>query len=175
MNCVVLGRFAGAYGIKGWLHIHPFGDSPENWGQLKEWWIKPADDGNTTWQTRSIKGFKAHADGWIVLLEGVEDRTAAESLRGWVLGAPRESLPKVDSGEFYWCDLIGLEVVNLQGESLGQIASLIEAPAQHVMQVETSDTAGEKQERLIPFVAPVVCEVKLEERQVVVDWGSDWD
>lgn len=85
-------------------------------------------------------------------------------------GAPREALPTTDEGEFYWSDLIGLDVINNAEERLGKVASLIETGASSVLRVVSDDNT----ERLLPFVAAVVLTVDKEARLIRVEWGSDW-
>lgn len=100
----------------------------------------------------------------------MEDRNAAEARKGWVIGAPREELPAPSEDEFYWDDLIGLVVVNLQDEPLGRVESLIETGANDVLRV--LDEAGV--ERLLPFVDGVVIDVEPVAGRIRVDWGRDW-
>jgi 16S rRNA processing protein RimM len=75
------------------------------------------------------------ANGLVVLLDGVVDRTAAEAMKGILVGAPREALPTTDEGEFYWSDLIGLDVINNAEERLGKVAGLIETGASSVLRL----------------------------------------
>lgn len=164
---VVLGRLADPYGIRGWLRLYPFGDDPLAWAEMPVWWI--AREGEP-WRECGLKGLKAHGDGVVVLLEGIEDRTAAEAAKGLLVGAPREALPTTDEDEFYWADLIGLEVVNTAGERLGKVAGLIETGANAVLRVVGEDGT----ERLLPFVAAVVLAVEKEAGLIRVEWGSDW-
>ncbi len=98
------------------------------------------------------------------------DRTAAEALKGVLVGAPREALPTTDDDEFYWGDLIGLGVVNTADEKLGKVAGLIETGANDVLRVVGEDGT----ERLLPFVAAVVLAVEKEAGPIRVEWGSDW-
>jgi 16S rRNA processing protein RimM len=79
-------------------------------------------------------------------------------------------LPKTDEDEFYWADLIGLEVINTNGEHLGKVEGLIETGANAVLRVVGHEGA----ERLLPFVAAVVLAVEKEAGQIRVEWGSDW-
>ena len=164
---VVLGRLADPYGIQGWLRLYPFADDPLDWAEMPVWWI--GKEGGP-WRECKPKGFKAHGDGLVVLLDVVPDRTTAEAMKGFLVGAPRSALPKPDVDEFYWADLIGLEVFNVQAESLGRVSGLIETPANPVLQVVAQD----ERERLIPFVAAVVLDVDLPARRIQVDWGADW-
>ena len=166
-DIVVLGRLADPYGIKGWLRLHAFGDDPLSWAEMPVWWL--AKDGEP-WRECGLKSLKVHGDGVVVLLDGVPDRTAAEALKGTLVGAPRDVLPETEADEFYWGDLIGLEVVNAAGEKLGKVAGLIETGASDVLRVVADDAT----ERLLPFVAAVVLAVDKEAGLIRVEWGSDW-
>lgn len=168
---VVLGKLADPYGIRGWLRLHPFGDDPDTWAEMPVWWV--AREGEA-WREIRLKGLKLHGDGVVVLFDGIADRTAAEALKGCLVGAPREALPQTEEDEFYWGDLIGLEVVNLAGEGLGRVAGLVETGASDVLRV----VDGEGRERLLPFVDSVVQSVVRSSQDqagsIRVDWGSDW-
>ena len=166
-DIVVLGRLADPYGVRGWLWLHPFGDDPQDWAAMSSWWI--GREGGP-WREIGLKNLKVHGDGLVVLLDGISDRTAAEPLKGFLVGAPREALPATGEDEFYWADLVGLAVVNTAGESLGRVARLIETGANDVMCVVDDDG----NERLLPFVGAVVLEVNKAAGQIRVEWGSDW-
>ncbi|WP_153144785.1 ribosome maturation factor RimM [Dechloromonas sp. H13] len=164
---VVLGRLADPYGVQGWLRLYPFADDPLTWAEMPAWWI--GKEGGP-WRECRPQGMRAHGDGLVVRLDGVPDRTAAEAMKGLLVAAPRSALPKTGENEFYWADLIGLEVVNTAGERLGKVAGLIETGANDVLRVVGDDDA----ERLLPFVAAVVLAVEKEAGLIRVEWGSDW-
>lgn len=166
-DIVVLGRLFDPYGVKGWLRLHAFGDDPLSWADMPVWWV--GCEGGP-WRPCGLKGLKTQANGLVVLLEGVADRSAAESMKGLLVGAPREALPETGEDEFYWADLIGLLVVNAGGEPLGKISGLIETGANDVLRVVADDGT----ERLIPFVDAVVLAIDREAGQVRVAWGMDW-
>ena len=112
---------------------------------------------------------RAHGKGYVAQLAGVEDRDAAAALGGVEIEVPRECLEPVTDGEFYWNDLIGLEVETLTGDRLGQVQRMMETGANDVMVV-----TGERR-RLIPFVhGGVVREVDLEAGTIRVDWDPDF-
>lgn len=164
---VVLGRLADPYGMQGWLRLYAFADDPLSWGGMPVWWV--GREGGP-WRECRLKSLKAHGEGLVVLLDGVADRTAAEALKGFLVGAPRAALPKTEEDEFYWVDLVGLEVVNTAGERLGKVAGLIETGANAVLRVADDDGA----ERLLPFVSAVVLAVDREAGRIRVEWGGDW-
>ena len=131
------------------------------------WWI--GSEGGP-WREVKLKGLKIHGEGLVVALDGVPDRNAAEALKGMLVGAPREVLPATDDDEFYWGDLLGLEVVNTADEKLGKVAGLIETGANDVLRVVAEDGT----ERLLPFVEAVVLQVEKDAGRIRVEWGSDW-
>ena len=166
-DIVVLGRLADPYGMQGWLRLYAFGDDPLAWSKMPVWWL--GREGGP-WRECGLKSLKTHGDGLVALLDGVADRTAADALKGFLVGAPRTALPKTDEDEFYWADLVGLEVINAGGDSLGKVAGLIETGANAVLRVVGDDDS----ERLLPFVSAVVLAVEKEAGLIRVEWGSDW-
>lgn len=169
---VVLGRIVVPYGIAGWVKIHPFGDDPESWRKMPRWWLAKVPE-SADWSPVALSGLRFHGKSLVAKFAGVDDRTAAEKLDGCYVGAPREDLPANAAGEFYWDELIGLAVVNEQDESLGTVASLIEAGANQVLVVQEGE-GKQMRERLLPFVANVVKEVEVAAGRIRVAWQRDW-
>lgn len=168
---IVLGRITAPFGVKGWVKIQVYGDDPLAWAGMQRWWLGAAEDaGDADWQMRRLDGCKPHGKGLVARFDGLEDRTAAENLVGQYVGAPREALPKTGDNEFYWADLVGLEVVNETGERLGRVAELLRAGAHEVLDVRGDDG----QTRLLPFAAAVVREVDLAGGRIRVAWEMDW-
>ncbi len=164
---VVLGRLFDPYGVQGWLRLHTFGDDPLAWAEMPIWWVGPEGG---PWREIRLKSLKEHANGVVVLLDGVSDRTSAEAMKGLLVGAPRSALPVTADDEFYWGDLVGLDVINTSGERLGSVVGLIETGANSVLRVLGDDAV----ERLLPFVSAVVLSVDKAAGQIHVAWGSDW-
>lgn len=167
----MLGRISAPYGILGWVKVQLFGDDPQALSGMPRWWLAAEEDApDAMWQARALAGCKPHGKGLVVRLESVGDRNAALQLTGQYVGAPREALPKTGNDEYYWADLVGLEVVNESGEHLGRVAELVRAGAHEVL-----DVRGETgTRRLMPFVAAVVKEVDTTGGRIRVDWGADW-
>lgn len=167
----VLGRIVAPYGVQGWVKVQVFGDDPQAWAGMDAWWLGSDESlPEEAWQPWTLSACRAQGKGLVARFAGIADRTAAETLIGRYVGAPREALPKTAKDEFYWADLIGLEVVNLVGERLGRVAELIRAGAHEVLDVR--DEA--KVSHLMPFVAAVVRQVDLAGRRIQVDWERDW-
>ena len=170
---IVLGRLTAPYGVKGWLRLHPFGDDPDSWRAMPRWWLGSNEQDFSDWRSWPLQALRLQGKGWVVKLTGIEDRNAAEQLVGQFVGAPREALPATGEDEFYWVDLIGLDVVNEKQETLGRVTELIESGAHAVMVVQEGE--GEKaQQRLLPFVGQVVKDVDVAAGVVRVDWERDW-
>ncbi|MDP2133225.1 MAG: ribosome maturation factor RimM [Sulfuritalea sp.] len=167
---IVLGRIVAPFGVQGWLRVHPFGDDPEAWQKMPQWWLSADVDAPAeNWQVRRLEAIKRHGDGIVAKLAGIDDRDASEALGSCYFGAPRDALPAPAQDEYYWADLIGLTVVNVQGQVLGRVKSLIETGANQVLVV-----AEGEQERLLPFVAHVVRAVDVAGGLIHVDWDCGW-
>ncbi len=159
---VTVGRLAGVYGIKGWLRVQSFTQPLENILDYAPWFVE--DRG----QVKVTEG-RPHGKGLIVHLDGVDDRDIAAGLTGRAITVDRSELPELTDGEYYWEDLIGLSVVNRDGEALGKVVRLMETGAHDVLITE-----GER-ERLIPYApGQVVDSVSLGDGIIVVDWGADY-
>ena len=166
---VVLGRLVVPYGVKGWMHLHAFGDDPASWKRMPQWWLAPQDEDKSQWQAFKLADLRQHSGNWIAKLEGVDSRDAAEAITGWYFAAPHEELPATKTGEYYWADLLGLQAVNMQGISLGVVESIIETGAHHVVKLVDGE-----QERLLPFIEQYVKEVDVAGGKLMVDWQADW-
>ena len=162
---VSLGTISGVFGLQGWLKV--YSDTEPRIGIIsyKQWWVK----GNGEWQSYKLKKGKAHGKGVIVKLDGVDDRNAAELLLGRTIAVTLDQLPELSNDEYYWRDLIGMEVVTNVGVELGVVTSLFATGANDVVVVK-----GER-ERLIPWVRDqVILSVSLNDRKIVVDWDPDY-
>ncbi|HEX5804068.1 MAG TPA: ribosome maturation factor RimM [Azospira sp.] len=166
---VVLGKIVGAYGVQGWVRVHPFADDPLAWSKLPVWWLA-REESPEAWREVAVQRSRVHLGALVAQLDGVPDRNAAEALKGTLVGVTREALPPAGENEYYWDDLIGLEVVNAREERLGSVDSLIETGANDVLCVKAEDG----KEHLLPFVAAVVLDVDLAAGRIRVEWEKDW-
>ena len=170
---IVLGRLTAPYGVKGWLRLHPFGDEPERWREIRHWWLGSDDQEFSGWRAWTLQTLRQQGNGWVVKLTGIDDRDAAEKMVGQFVGAPRNALPATEADEYYWADLVGLAVVNDKQETLGRVTELIESGAHAVMVVEEGE-GKTAIKRLLPFVGQVVKDVDVPAGVVRVDWERDW-
>lgn len=169
-DIIVLGKIVEACGLRGEVRVHPFADDPGAWGAMSHWWLGREDLVPEAWRRVRLVRSRERSGALVATLEGVSDRNASEALKGMLIGAPRAELPATAGGEYYWADLVGLEVLNKHGQSLGRVLGLIETAANDVLRVGD----GEAQERLLPFVESVVLEVDVPAQLIRVDWEADW-
>lgn len=174
-DAVELGRIAGAYGVQGWLRLQPYSDDPRVLLEAPCWLLKPPDPAERHVRlpaSLTILESRRHGEAVVARAAEVGDRDAAEALRGARVCVSRASFPAPQADEFYWHDLIGLAVVNRQGVALGTVAGLLDTGAHSVLRVAPPE--GAARERLIPFVAAYIDDVKLSERRIEVDWQPDY-
>lgn len=170
---VVLGRVLGAFGIRGWIKIRPFTETPDGLLGQSDWTLCQAG----TSRVVQVEEAKPHGVFVLAQLKGVEGRGEAEALRGADVTVGRDQLPEPEAGEYYWADLIGLSVRNVNGVDLGRVSGLLAAPAHDVLRVVAGRSReGQEQgrEQLIPFVEPILREVDLAGGCITVDWEADY-
>ena len=169
-DIIVLGKIVSACGLQGRMRVHPFADDPLSWSRLTHWWVGREGDAPNLWRQTKLLRCQLRNGLLLAELACLADRTAAEAMSGALVGVPRAALPPTAADEYYWADLVGLEVRNTCDQSLGRILGLIETPANTVLRVGD----GESGERLLPFVAAIVLDVDISGRWVRVDWEKDW-
>ena len=122
-----------------------------------------------------VKQARDQGDVVVATADGLEDRNAAEALKGARVYVSRSAFPTPDEDEFYWVDLIGLDVVNKEGEALGKVVDLLDTGPNSVLRCEgEAGEDGKPVERLIPFVSAFIVSVSLADRRIVADWGLDY-
>ncbi|HKT31284.1 MAG TPA: ribosome maturation factor RimM [Gammaproteobacteria bacterium] len=162
---VVLGRIAAPFGVRGWVKLQSWTEPPEKIIEYRPWLLERGG----AWREWRVAEGRVHGRGVIARLEGVSDRDQAASLAGTNIAVYRKQLPALRSGQYYWADLIGLEVRLEDGRSLGRVQGLMATGANDVLVVR-----GER-ERLIPFIrGQVVKQVDSDAGLIRVDWDPDF-
>jgi 16S rRNA processing protein RimM len=161
---IVMGRISAPFGLNGWVKVQPFTEQTDGLIQYPEWWLSCADG----WDGLKIEETAIHGDVLLVKFAGVQDRDRAATFKGREVAIPREQMPAAQEGEYYWSDLVGLDVENTQGRLLGRVERLFESGASPVLVV-----VGER-ERLLPYVENVVKGVDLDAKKLLVDWELDY-
>ncbi|MFC5473445.1 ribosome maturation factor RimM [Paraherbaspirillum soli] len=174
-DLVVVGYITGAYGINGWVRIKPYSADADALLHAKTWWLGRQN----TPELRDVEMMQAknHSGDIVARLMGVAGRDAAEALKGTVVHVRRSHFPVLSDDEFYWVDLIGLAVENLQGEQLGLVSDLMDNGAHPILRIAVPAVADQGKataELLIPFVEQFVKTVDRTAKKITVDWGLDY-
>ena len=160
---LVLGRISGLYGVRGWVKVFSETEPRDNILAYNPWYLGEARS------PRELAGGRRHGKGLVARLEGCEDRGQAATLIGLEIAVRRNQLPPPSADEFYWVDLEGMKVENLDGAPLGRVDHLFATAANDVLVVR-----GDR-ERLLPFVwDQVIRDVDLARGRIQVDWDLDF-
>lgn len=163
-DLIEIGHIIGAHGIRGQVKVFSQTSPRENIVTYSPWLLDL--DGEKL--TIEVKG-KRQGKNVIATLADINDRNSAEQLSGCVIRIRRCQLPELAQGDYYWSQLIGIQVVNCQGCLLGLVDHMIETGANDVIVVQ-----GDR-ERLIPWVLnDVVKSVDLQHSTITVDWQEDY-
>ena len=176
-DAVEVGRIADAWGIKGWFKVLPHSASPEALFSSKRWYLQPSERGAKTFSGTvllRVREAKEHSGTVVASAHEVDDRSAAEMLCGARIFVSRASFPTAAEDEYYWVDLIGLDVVNREGVALGRVRELLSTGPQTVLVLEYPVDGTSTAERMIPFVSAYVDQVDLLGRRITVDWQADY-
>ena len=159
---VLLGAVIGAQGLKGEVKVKTFTQSP---GRLGAYGPLHTKDGKR-FRVLSVREGK---DAAVVALDGVNNRDAAEALKGAELFVPRTALPKEDADEFYHADLIGLRAEDTEGRAMGTVRALHNFGAGDVLEIVRDD--GD--EVFLPFTREVAREIDIEGGRIVIAAPED--
>jgi len=187
-DAIEVGCILDAWGVKGWFKVQAYSSDAQALFSSRRWFLKRPEIGGQAAPVLpqsskalpallKILSIREHGEGLVANAQNVADRNAAEALRGARIFISRSAFPAADPDEYYWVDLIGLAVVNRQGETLGQVEGLIDAGPHSVLRIIPPGLVAPvkpDQERLVPFVARFVDDVDLEQRVITVDWGLDF-
>ncbi len=165
MRPIVLGRVGAPHGVRGWLRIQSFARPPESILEHARWFLARAE----AWEPWRVADSRIGEKALTVRLQGCDDRDSALALRHCDIAVPREELPPLEPDEWYWADLIGLQVETTEGVALGRVDHLLETGANDVLVVR-----GDR-ERLIPWAQErVIRSVEIDQGRLVVDWDEDF-
>ncbi|RVU81535.1 ribosome maturation factor RimM [Leucothrix sargassi] len=164
-SLVELGNINGVFGIQGWVKVFSFTSPRIQITDYRRWVVKHR--GSET-EYKVLRG-RVQGKAIVAQLEGVDDRNKAEALVGAEIFVRQSQLEKLDEGEYYWSQLIGLNVINQQGVDLGTVDWLFETGNNDVMVVE-----GDR-ERFIPYIRnDFVKEIDLDAGKILVDWDAEF-
>lgn len=167
---ITLAVIGAALGVKGWVKVNSHTSPADNILDYRQFWI--GKDGR--WQEAKVEASKAHGKGFALKLVGCDDRNQAEALCHYAIATKKETLPTLDAGEYYWHQLLDLQVINQAGQLFGKVSHLIETGSNDVLVVKACDGSIDQQERLLPYRPEFVLSVDLDQQQIHVDWDADF-
>lgn len=162
---VVVGRFGRAHGIKGFITVHSFTEPRDNILQYKDWHVRIANQ----WQPLKIVHLESTGKSILAHIEGYHEREQVTRLTNVDIAVRRNQLPPLKPGEYYWHELVGMQVINQQGQPFGTVIEILPTGAHDVLVVE-----GEKR-HLIPYLpGQFVMNVDPSQQIITVDWDLDF-
>ncbi len=171
---IPVGKITTVFGIKGWVKIHSETQPKENIFKYDPWWLKTRHGVKVF----ECDQYKPHGNGLIAHLKGVDDRDSAEQLAGIEIAIDQKQLELLDSGEYYWSQLMGLRVTTEfggQSKDLGTVKRILETGANDVLVVTGDQQSIDTRERLIPYVPEqFIVNVDLDNGRILVDWDSEF-
>ena len=173
---IAAAKIVGVYGIKGWVKLKVNLENPASLTSLQPQFL--IDARQQSRRPIRVLNVRAQGKGYIASLDGVNDRNAAELLRGHDIMVPKSALPALDDGEFYWDDLVGCTVKAHDDEGnaldLGAVNYLLETGANDVLVVAPCEGSVDDREHLVPWIPDeVITDVALTDRRIEVAWYVD--
>ena len=128
---IALAAVAGAHGVKGEVRLKLFTDSAESLAVHDKLYVGGAE--------RRLLSIREGGKIAVARLDGICDRSAAETLRGALVEVDRSALPRLEDREYYHADLVGLEAVDHDGNPVGEVVAVENYGAGDLLEIETSD------------------------------------
>lgn len=168
---VVLGKLGKTHGVKGWLKLHSYTTPPEN---ILEYPNLHIDLGDRQ-RMLLVDECRQQNENMLVHFEGFDDPESARELTGVEVWIRASDLPELETGDYYWHELVGLLVVNEQGLLFGRVSKLLETGANDVLVVAATSDSIDERERLIPYVkGTVVKQVDKTAGRILVEWDASY-
>ena len=160
-----IGKIVGAHGIKGVLKVFSYAESASRFASGLSLYLKGAGSGENVFK---IKWAKAHSKVILLSLEGITNRDQAEALIGSELFISRDLLEELEEGTYYWSEIIGLAVFDMDDEYIGRVTSIIETGSNDVY-VVTCPAEKDVKEVLVPALTWVIKSIDLDKKIMTVD------
>lgn len=182
---ITIGRIGEPFGVKGWSHLFSFTDPANNIFNYTNWQIRAYKKKEAQWKPVEIEFHKPHGGDFVIKFKGYDDRDQALLLKNHTIAVDRADLPALGKDEYYWDDLIGLQVISTTGKSFGEIDYLFEAGPNEIIATKilkeahapTRAQTGTQSKshtvtHYIPYTKDVVKSVDLTKKIMVVEWEA---
>lgn len=157
----------GAYGVHGWVRIAPHTPSAEVLRSTPRWWLI----GSGQARELRVSAVRQQGAALVAKWEGCDSPEAADALKGASIAVARDDFPRLQGQEYYWVDLIGLQVINRNNRKLGVVRGLRASAAHDLLEIEP---AGQGAEILVPVVGDYVDGIDLDAGTIRVNWEPEW-
>ncbi|MCV3271775.1 ribosome maturation factor RimM [Roseobacter sinensis] len=157
---ICVGAIGGAYGVRGELRVKSFCAVPED---IETYVPLTSETGERSFHLALIRPIK---NGFVARIAEVATKEEADGLKGTQLFALRDQLPSLPDDEYYYADLIGLEVFDTGGTTLGRVKSVLDHGAGDLLEVQRP---GSSETVLLPFTRAAVPTVDLGAGRIVAD------
>ena len=169
-DLIVMGKVGAVHGVRGEVKIHSFTDPMENLFNYAVWYLRRDAD----IQQVKLASARTQGKGLVARIEGLDDRELARTYTGLEICVPRSELPELEQGEFYWHQLVGLQVINQQQQLLGKVDHLLETGANDVLVVRPCVGSLDGRERLLPYTDDCLQQIDLDKGVISVEWDADF-
>lgn len=169
-DLIVMGKIGAVHGVRGEVKIHSFTDPMENLFDYPLWHLRRDAEIR---QVR-LDSVRSQGKGLVAKISGVEDREVARTYTGFEICVLRSELPELEEGEYYWHQLVGLEVIDQHQQLLGRVSHLLETGANDVLVVRPCAGSLDGRERLLPYTEHCVLQVEPDKGTISVEWDADF-
>lgn len=161
---LTLGLIGKTYGVQGWLKIYTYTQPEDSLLQYQPWYLISETDKEKSIIVE-LEKTKRHGNGFIVKFAGINSPEQARLLTGKKINVLRSQLPKLKKDEYYWFDLVGLTIINKNGQLLGKVIYLLETGSNDVLVIK-----GDKEFAIPYLVGDVIKHIDLDKQEILVDW-----
>lgn len=168
---LTIGKFGSPYGIRGWVKILSFTEIPEYIFHYKPWLVRKTN----LLEIIKLNNWKKNNKTTIAKIDGINDRTQAELIKNQKIFINNHSLPKLTKGNYYWKDIIGCTVININNYIFGNVKKLIETGSNDVLVVRSNCKDFAIKERFIPFIEQkIIKNINISNKIIKVDWNPNF-
>ena len=161
MKLFAYGKILKPHGLNGEVKVLPYSGESENFKKFKQLYLSP--NGGSE-QEFKITGKKFQKNQIIAKLDGIDSIEKAEELRGLTVYIDRKDLPSTDNDEYYWFELIGLSVFDIENEKIGRVDSIIDNAAQPILVIK-----NRSDEYMVPFIEKFVKEIDIKNSKIIIE------
>jgi 16S rRNA processing protein RimM len=175
---VTVGRVRTVFGVKGWLKVESFTEPPENLLDYQDWRLKNSKGKNSP-IALVLDGIEQRQNDILIHIDGIDNREDARIYANHLIQVQKTELPMLEDDEFYWHELEGLNVFQIDDSGrkqfkVGVVDSLLDTGANDVLLVKPDQATQKDTEVLIPYLPEqVVKNIDLAKGEMLVDWYYD--